>query len=303
MHASSTFTAPAGNVPQAGSKTPNKSGHGLSLTAITLLIATLVAVTWLVSRSKLFTPGSDLGYNLGLAGALMMLALLLYPLRKHWSWLARFGALRRWFWLHMFLGITGPMLILLHSTFTIGSLNAAVAFYSMLIVALSGVVGRFFYTKIHHGLYGRHASLQEHQARMGLASGEAQSKLHFAPAVEERLKAFEAYVTASRPGLAHEAMRFLTVGLRSRFVYLRSASELNRQLRKHARIREWDRVKLKHRQRRARQRLAEYLAAARDVAQFKTYERLFSAWHILHTPFVYLLIVSAIVHVVAVHMY
>jgi hypothetical protein len=268
-----------------------------------LVVALLVVGAWLASRSRYFTPGSDLGYNLGLIGSLMMLALLLYPLRKHWSLLARLGSLRKWFWLHMFLGVMGPMLILLHSTFTIGSLNAAVAFYSMLCVAGSGIIGRFFYTKIHHGLYGRTATLQERQLQLGLSSGEMKSRLHFAPAVEERLKAFEAYATGNAPGLVHEFARFFSVGLRARWIYLRSLSELSKHLRAHAKVRGWDSEKFERRRHSARRLLHSYLATVQEVAQFKTYERMFSAWHILHVPFVYLLVISAIVHVVAVHMY
>jgi len=49
--------------------------------------------------------------------------------------------------------------------------------------------------------------------------------------------------------------------------------------------------------------VAERLRMARAAAQFATYERLFSLWHVLHVPFVYMLVVSAVVHVIAVHMY
>ena len=45
------------------------------------------------------------------------------------------------------------------------------------------------------------------------------------------------------------------------------------------------------------------LAATRRVAGFQSYERLFSLWHVLHVPFVFMLVFSAIVHVVYVHMY
>jgi hypothetical protein len=279
------------------------SPRALPVRAIWLIVALLVAGAWLASRGRYFTPGSDLGYNLGLAGSLMMLALLLYPLRKHWTLLARLGSLRHWFWLHMFLGVTGPTLILFHSTFTVGSLNAAVALYSMLCVAGSGIVGRFFYTKIHHGLYGRTATLQERQLRLGLTVGEMKSKLHFAPTVEARLKAFETYATGQAASLAHEFARFLTVGVRARWIALRSGHELSRRLRTHAQERGWEPDKLARRRESAHRLLRTYRVAAPEVAQFKTYERLFSAWHILHVPFVYLLVVSAIVHVIAVHMY
>jgi hypothetical protein len=46
-----------------------------------------------------------------------------------------------------------------------------------------------------------------------------------------------------------------------------------------------------------------YLTAVVRVAQYTAYERLFSFWHLAHIPFVYLLVISAIVHVVAVHAY
>jgi hypothetical protein len=277
--------------------------RALPVRVIWLVVAFLVGGAWQTSRGRYFTPGSDLGYNLGLIGSLMMLALLLYPLRKHWSLLARLGSLRHWFWLHMFLGVMGPTLILFHSTFTVGSLNAAVALYSMLCVAGSGIVGRFFYTKIHHGLYGRTATLQERQVRLGLTSGEMKSRLHFAPAVEARLKVFEAYATGHAASLAHEFARFLTVSVRARWIYLRSGPDLSRRLRTHAREHGWEPEKLARRRESARRLLHTYLAAVQEVAQFKTYERLFSAWHILHVPFVYLMVISAAVHVIAVHMY
>ena len=39
------------------------------------------------------------------------------------------------------------------------------------------------------------------------------------------------------------------------------------------------------------------------VAQYTAYERVFALWHMAHLPFVYLLVISAIVHVIAVHAY
>jgi hypothetical protein len=45
------------------------------------------------------------------------------------------------------------------------------------------------------------------------------------------------------------------------------------------------------------------LQAVVRVAQYTAYERLFSLWHVAHLPFVFLLLLSAVVHVVAVHAY
>ena len=45
------------------------------------------------------------------------------------------------------------------------------------------------------------------------------------------------------------------------------------------------------------------LRAAQQAAQFSTYERLFSLWHVVHLPFLCMLVITAIIHVVAVHVY
>jgi len=61
----------------------------------------------------------------------------------------------------MILGIVGPVVILFHANFKLGPLNSNVALFSMLIVALSGVVGKYIYGKIHMGLHGRKARVRE----------------------------------------------------------------------------------------------------------------------------------------------
>jgi hypothetical protein len=275
----------------------------LSATAIWLIAIVLAAGAWLAGRVELYTPGSDLGYYLGLAGSILMLLLLLYPLRKRLRFLQRAGELRHWFKVHMFLGIAGPVLILYHSTLKLSSLNAAVAFYSMLIVAGSGVIGRFIYTKIHNGLYGRQATLRERQENLGLQGESLKSKFHFAPSVEQRLKDLEAYAAdQTRLGLLG-LRRFLALTVRTRYVYWRSMREVERVLSRAARERGWPRSERGHRIRVARRILKTYMRELKEVAQFRTYERLFSLWHVLHVPFVFMLAFSAIVHVVYVHMY
>ena len=240
---------------------------------------------------------------MGLVGSVLMALLLLYPLRKRAQVLQKVGELRNWFKLHMFIGITGPVLVIYHSTLKVGSLNAAVAFYSMLVVAGSGIIGRFIYTKIHHGLYGRQATLRERQEHLGLAGESLKSKFHFAPRVEQRLKSLEAYAAdQARPGLLG-VRRFAVLTARALYVYWRSIRDVRRILSRAAAERGWPRAERAHRIRVARHMLKGYLHELQEVAQFRTYERLFSLWHVLHVPFVFMLVFSAIVHVIAVHMY
>ena len=100
-------------------------------TLVYMVLILLIWGVWRVSQLGLFSAGDDWGYWIGVTGAVMMLVLLLYSLRKRFRFARAWGDIRGWFVVHMLLGVFGPLLILLHSTFRIGSLNAGVALYSI----------------------------------------------------------------------------------------------------------------------------------------------------------------------------
>lgn len=271
--------------------------------AVYLLIGALVTGAWGFSRLGLFEAGDEVGYNLGLAGGILMLLLFTYPLRKYVRGLHRLGKVKWWFVAHMVLGITGPLLILVHSTFRVGSLNAAVAMYSMLIVAGSGIVGRFLYMRVHRSLNGERISLRQLQVRAGFDQTEARSRLAFAPAVERRLLDFEQRVSQARPGALGILSRVFVLPLQQRATYRACVPGLRAPLREIAAQRGWSEAETARRDRLARKLVRRYLAAVVRVAQYDAYARLFALWHVAHVPFLYLLVVSAVVHVVAVHAY
>ncbi|TXT23228.1 MAG: hypothetical protein FD134_2254 [Gallionellaceae bacterium] len=271
-----------------------------------LTVGLLLFVGYAASMQKLYKPGDEVGYNLGLVGGAMMLALLLYPLRKRWSFMKGLSILPKWFKLHMVLGILGPTLIMFHAAFSIGSINAGVALVCMLLVAGSGVFGRFFYTKIHHGLYGRHASLKELQTAM-VPPGEIQSLFSFAPDIQQSLEHFQtAYATRHPKGGEIGLQNFILAGWNARRLSVSLERQLHLAMYVKAREGKWDDAQMKRLDRMHGEYcrlLRAYLVAVRDVAQFHTYERLFSLWHVFHIPLVYMMVFSAIWHVIAVHMY
>ncbi len=271
-----------------------------------LAVSSLLATGFAASTQKLYKPGDEVGYNLGLVGGLMMLALLLYPLRKRAGFMKGLSILPKWFKWHMVLGILGPSLILFHATFRIGSVNAGVALVCMLLVAGSGVFGRFFYTKIHHGLYGRQASLKDLKAAMA-PSGEVKSIFSFAPEIQQSLEHFQAIhaAGASKDGQIG-VWNFVLAGFNARRLSGSLAKDLHHAMYAKAREGKWNAAQMKLLDKmynEYRGLIRGYLMAARDVAQFHTYERFFSLWHIFHTPLVYMMVFSAIWHVIAVHMY
>jgi hypothetical protein len=268
-----------------------------------LLLTVLVISAWVITQMKLFRVNDDINYWIGVIGGSMMLTLFLYPLRKYLRFAQGWGKVKWWFWFHLFLGIAGPWLILVHSTFRIGSLNAGIALYCMIIVVLSGVVGRFIYTRVHRGLAGERMSLTELRERAGMVESAARSRLHFSPAVEARLAAFEQHELRAEPGWATYIRQVSLLPIQQYVTYRRCASIVRRRMRALAAERHWSAIDLRRRERRAIRLVEKYLDAVVRVAQYTAYERVFALWHLAHLPFVYLLVICAFVHVFAVHAY
>ena len=154
----------------------------------------------------------------------------------------------------------------------------------MLTVAASGLVGRYFYSHIHYGLYGRKMSLGELQQNAERLRA-LQGTIAFLPELVNRLEQQEARLLASGTrlpvlGLAKPLHRG---GQRSAGA-LAAAPLRIKALRAAAR----QSPLVAEQRRRLRRAAGTYiktrLVATRRVAEFEAYERLFSLWHVLHMP-------------------
>lgn len=275
----------------------------LGIRGLFLSIAAILYIGWSERGEKHLIAESGLGYALGIVGGVTMLLLLLYPLRKKLKFMRRWGKTRFWFKSHMLLGIAGPTLILFHANFGTGSLNSTIALVSMLMVAASGLVGRYFYAKIHHGLFGRRTSLRELHRDVAENRGAPGLDLDEAVRIRERLQVYEAELLSPRLGVLRSIDRLLTIGFKTRWTRIQTSRELTRALKIEAEKCNWDRRTRRRRAREARLYISTYLTAVRKVAEFTFYERLFALWHVLHLPLFFFLVLAAIMHVVAVHLY
>lgn len=271
--------------------------------SIVFLVLLLLVLAWLVASGDLFRSGSELGYNLGLAGGLMMLSMLLYPLRKRIRALERLGRMESWFRYHMFMGIGGPVLILFHSTFKIGSMNGSIALYSMLLVALSGVIGRFVYRHIHRGLYGKELTLASAEGLLNWSQESVGSVFSLRPDIEKRLKAFHQYAVADFDSIPRRLWRFMTLRHKGKALSRRLRHDVKKALGAEARKKQWPRAQLRLNYVVSRRQIDDYVYAIIQCTQLTSWIKLFSLWHIAHVPFIYLLLISGIVHVIAVHLY
>ena len=90
----------------------------------------------------LLRQSGSLGHLLGIIGALFMLLLLLYSLRKRFRFARKWGNLNTWLQAHIFLGFTGPFLVLFHTVFKVNG------------IVVSGMVGKYIYELIPRSLSG-----------------------------------------------------------------------------------------------------------------------------------------------------
>jgi hypothetical protein len=270
---------------------------GYALTVVVLLIG------WFGREGRPIRAEAGAGYWLGVAGASMMALLLLYPLRKRIRFLRCLGATRHWFRFHMMLGVLGPTLILYHCNFELGSLNSRVALFSTLLVAASGLVGRYLYARIHLGLYGRRANLAELTARARMTVAQQKLATTFAPALLERIGAYDDKVLTPPEGILANIALPVGLAVRTRWARFSLTRMALREIRRRAATSQRVASERPRIEKAVSRLIAGHLRRVREVAAFSCYERLFSLWHVFHLPFFFILVIAALAHVLAVHMY
>lgn len=274
------------------------AGYGYVCAAMATLAGFL-----LTRRYELVDPEHGVGYWLGIVGASLMVILLLYPARKRLRFLHGLGSTRHWFRMHMIFGVLGPILILYHSNFTPGSLNSNVALACTLLVAASGLVGRYLYTRIYADLEGHRRSLQELGERSRLTKEQQARAAALAPELLERMAAFDRIVLTPPRGFLAGVLLPPKLAVTTRLGYLRLSWHARREIRNAARLAGVGKLQRRRAQAAVSRLIAEHLKGVRRVAEFHSYERLFSLWHVFHLPFFYILVLTALLHVLAVHMY
>ncbi len=271
---------------------------------ITLLFTCAVIfalyVGWRLRSEQIITAENGIGYALGIIGGVLMLLLLLYPLRKRIRSLSNIGSVKVLFKIHMLFGILGPLLILFHSSFRLGSLNSSVALICMLLVAGSGLVGRYLYKRINKGLYGVKIKLSEFE--LAVINIESQlSKLD--SNMHERLSTYEEATIKPSSGLFSSIIGFFKGQIYTRLYFKKEDKILSAAIAKESAANGWSDKLSKNVHKEARKLLSRYFLTQRQASVFIVSERLFALWHVLHLPLFFMMIISGVIHVFAVHMY
>jgi hypothetical protein len=267
--------------------------------------ATLIAIGigWLLRDRALINPEEGLGYWLGILGGSMMLVLILYPLRKRIRALRFLGRTAVWFKAHMLLGVLGPILILFHSNFQLGSFNSRVALYCMLLVAGSGVIGRHIYARIHSGLYGDKTSLEEQRLQLAASLENSVGMISFLPKFSAQLQALSEEVQGDKITGSLGTRSSLAWTCRKYVVWISLRRTARNEIAERAAASDAVAANIDKLQTATSAYIRNFVRLTGRVAQFTLYERMFSLWHVLHMPLFFMMVISALLHVLAVHMY
>jgi hypothetical protein len=256
------------------------------------LLAALVAIIlvtppyiWFASRETIESSLAPLHW-LGVIGMLMMLATeTLYSLRKRQRGV-RFGRLRDWLSVHIFMGIFGPYLVLLHTAWHFRGL-AGVAMLFTILVVISGFIGRYIYTSIPRTASGVEMQASQIEAEIARLNQQTQAWLANKPA---RIQALAQTLTGQALSVAPAGSAAATLtpgqpGQISRGEWRRALAGLDRD--EQRQLAELERLA---RQRRTLDRQMQSLAGAR---------RLMATWHTVHVPLGMVLFTAATIHVLA----
>ena len=269
----------------------------------TIVIACLLAWGAHAHLERYITPQRGVGYWLGITGGSMMLLLLVYSARKRFGWLNWMGGIPAWFEFHMVLGIAGPVLILFHSNFSLGATNSNVALFSMLLVAASGVVGRYIYTRLHARLEGHEDTLEQLKT-VGERLRLQTTSISFLPGLLDGIGRVEQRLIQPPKGGIARFLHLSTGAVRmavARWIVRREITEAVQRARRKESV-----VVARHALRLgevARQYAYRRLDAGRRMSEYKMYARLFSFWHVLHIPLFFMLLIAGTVHVLAINVY
>ena len=237
-------------------------------------------------QHNLLKPSGVWGHGFGIIGTLMMIVgVAVYMIRKRYRKLFNFGYLKHWLEFHIFLCTVGPVLVLYHTAFKFGGI-VSVSFWSMVLVVLSGVVGRFIYLQIPRTIQGRELSIQEildMKEKLTIKVRSVLSEDSSTLAEFQRISSIDRY----------KSFNLLTaIG----YLYL-DFFDTSRVLRLFK-----NRINLLGINKSERKDLIKAakseLTMARRIAFLRTSQKLFQLWHLFHLPFAIAMFVIMIIHVI-----
>jgi hypothetical protein len=246
-------------------------------------------------KHHMLRPSGPVGLYLGFAGAALFVGIFLYPLRKHWAWLASKGSTRHWLDIHVLMGLTAPFIVAFHSTLKFKGI-AGMAFWIMFAVSTSGVVGRYLYAQIPRKVTTAELSMKELQ--------ELQEHLSQQLAAQNLLPEADLRALLRMPDSNRVAGLPIVIALP--YMMILDVIRVFRvaRLRRHA-LNFGESLKTmlgflptrNHELEKAIHAAAEEAALSKRVLFLSRSQKVFHLWHVIHKPFSYAFAVLALLHI------
>ena len=219
-----------------------------------------------------FKPSGIMGHGLGIVGTLLMLiGVVIYILHKRYNMLGRWVRLRYLLEFHIFLCTVGPIMILFHTAFKFGGI-VSVAFWSMVAVVVSGVVGRFIYIQIPRTIEGRELSLNEIKELKTDLSTQLLGRVGTEPQMVSMVNDLTTSDARRSTKERNQLVRNIRKTLRSRSVNPRERKAILTMVKNE-------------------------LSLSGRIDRLKKMQQLFKYWHVAHLPFALIMLIIVVLHV------
>ncbi|MBK8499931.1 MAG: hypothetical protein IPL52_14205 [Flavobacteriales bacterium] len=225
-----------------------------------------------------FKPSGAYGHGIGILGTLLILfGVVLYIARKRYNFMSKQLRLKYLLEFHIFLCTLGPILILFHTAFKFGGL-VSVAFWSMVAVVASGVIGRFIYIQIPRTIEGRELSLNEVKGLRTEVVETLKSRAELdADVIALIIGAGEADEKHVGGFMARRMRERRTLGVIGARLKQRSMARADRKA--------------------VMEMVKDEFALSRRIGRLQLMQRLFKYWHVAHLPFALIMLIILIIHV------
>jgi hypothetical protein len=262
----------------------NKTAHFIYILAMVLIVVAATAYfgcrgyqyyttpldqRFFMEDHDLLKPSGFIGHGLGFLGTFLMLfGVVIYILKKRYRNFLKGIRLKYLLEFHIFLCTMGPILVIFHSAFKVGGI-VSVAFWSMLAIVLSGVIGRYIYVQIPKTIEGRTLSLQEAVQLQKVLSKQLLDDEQLNSELREASDKFkQSRLWISRMYIIQTIRRkMLTMG-----VGIEKRKAMIETLRQEA-------------------------ALSARIKNLAYMNRLFKYWHVIHQPFTLVLLLIVVFHI------
>lgn len=220
-----------------------------------------------------FKPSGLFGQGLGVIGTgLIAFGVSIYIAHKRYNILGKYVRLKYLLEFHIFLCTLGPILILFHTTFKFGGI-VSIAFWSMVAVVASGVVGRFIYIQIPRNIQGKSLSLND---------------------IEEERKIIHLQLKKRSNIDITQLEKLLNSNNKPPLISYFQIQSILKNVKRYLKAKQVD----KEGQNEVLHLVGKELKLSSKIGRLEQMQKFFKYWHVIHMPFALIMLIIVIIHVI-----